>query len=149
MHRGAPPHRGSLEVMDRESVVRHWRAWAEGIDPATGAALRSDHPAQQPETLRVVYATLALLCAAPAESAAAARPWPPNAGRPWSEEDDEALAQAFDQGATVGALATQLGRTRGSINARLVKLGKIEAPPGLRLRGEGFSAGARGATESG
>jgi hypothetical protein len=124
----------SHSIMDRESVVRHWRAWAEGIDPATGVALPPDHPGQQPETLRVVYATLALLNATRAD--APARAWPPNAGRPWSPEDDDALAAAFDSGAAVSALATQLGRTRGAINARLVKLGKIEAPPGLRLRGE-------------
>lgn len=124
--------------MDRESVLRYWRAWAEGIDPATGATLSPDHPGQQPDTLRVVYATLALLepSAAAAAPPAVGRSWPPNAGRPWSTEDDEALASAFDAGATVAALATQLGRTRGAINARLVKLGKIEPPPGLRLRGE-------------
>jgi hypothetical protein len=125
--------------MDRESVVRHWRAWAEGIDPATGAALPAEHPAQQPETLRVVYATLALLSAPSADAGPTARSWPPNAGRSWSVEDDEALATAFDQGTTVSALAAQLGRTRGAINARLVKLGKIEPPPGLRLRGEASS----------
>jgi len=32
-------------------------------------------------------------------------------------------------------LASTLERTRGAISARLVKLGKIDPPPGLRLRG--------------
>jgi hypothetical protein len=127
--------------MEREAVLAHLRAWADGVDPRSGEPLPPDHPAQRPDTLRVVYATLALLevertggAAAPAPRALglAAR----NAGRPWSAADDEMLAVAFDAGATIPALAVQMERTRGGITARLVKLGKIEAPAGLRLRGE-------------
>jgi hypothetical protein len=112
-------------------------------------ALPSDHPGQQPGTLRVIFAALGLLAAeqpsAPARAkearlALAAR----NAGRPWSAIDDVTLATAFDSGTTIGALAVQMERTRGAITARLVKLGKIEAPPGLRLRGEAsLSEGSR------
>ena len=125
--------------MDKEAVIAHLRAWADGVDPSTGAVLPPDHPGQQPGTLRVVFAALGLLSAeqAPprgreAPLAFAAR----NAGRPWSAVDDATLVSAFDAGSTIGALAVQMERTRGAITARLVKLGKIEAPPGLRLRGE-------------
>jgi hypothetical protein len=128
--------------MDRESVIAHLRAWADGADPRTGEALPPDHPGQRPDTLRVVFAALALIegdrhvqaasPSAPRTLGLAAR----NAGRPWSAADDEALVAQFDAGATIGALALQMERTRGAITARLVKLGKIEAPPGLRLRGE-------------
>jgi hypothetical protein len=127
------------KAMDRETVLRHLRAWADGVDPASGQVLPSDHPGQRPETLRVIFAAVALLDAAadtamqpPARGFA---PGPRNAGRPWSNDDDEALAGGFDAGETIGALASKLERTRGAISARLVKLGKIEAPPGLRLRG--------------
>ncbi|HVE50831.1 MAG TPA: hypothetical protein VNG69_14605 [Casimicrobiaceae bacterium] len=128
--------------MDRETVIRHLRAWAEGVDPRSGDMLAADHPAQRPDTLRVVFATLTLLEGERNGSGMqsthrtlglAAR----NAGRPWSANDDESLIASFDAGATIGALAVQMERTRGAITARLVKLGKIEAPPGLRLRGEG------------
>ena len=129
--------------MDREAVVRELRAWADGVDAATGVALPPDHPAQHPHTLRVVFAALALLessspsaMRAAAPNANASTSGPPNAGRPWSNDEDDALASAFDAGETIGALAARLGRTRGAINARLVKLGKIEMPQGLRLRGE-------------
>ena len=128
--------------MDRETVLHHFRAWADGVDPSTGAALPPDHPGQRPDTLRVVFAALALLqpeSAAIASRAEAIRPpagGPPNAGRSWSADDDATLNRGFDSGETVGALAARLGRTRGSINARLVKLGKIDPPPGLRLRGK-------------
>ena len=131
--------------MDRETVIAHLRAWADGVDAATGAVLPPDHPGQQPATLRVVFAALNLLTAEQTlppfrgrepQLALAAR----NAGRPWSAADDAALAAAFDSGSTIGALAVQMERTRGAITARLVRLGKIEAPPGLRLRGEGSPA---------
>ena len=131
--------------MDRESVIAHLRAWADGVDPHTGEALAPDHPGQRPDTLRVVFAALALIeggrnAAAPVGVIPAASRTlglaARNAGRPWSAGDDEALVGAFEAGATIGALAVQMERTRGAITARLVKLGKIEAPPGMRLRGE-------------
>lgn len=51
----------------------------------------------------------------------------PNAYRPWSEADDERLQQLFEQGSTPTQLQKEFGRQRGSIHARLVKLGLIEA----------------------
>lgn len=129
--------------MDRETVLHHLRAWADGVDPATGVTLPPDHPGQRPDALRVVFAALALLSSSsspPVASLADANRrsagGPRNAGRPWSADDDATLASGFDAGETIGALAGRLERTRGSINARLVRLGKIEPPPGLRLRGE-------------
>ncbi len=128
--------------MDRETVLHHLRAWADGVDPSTGLTLPPDHPGQRPDTLRVVFAALALLAtpapavASRADANRASGSGPRNAGRPWSTDDDVALASGFDAGETIGALAARLERTRGAINARLVKLGKIEPPPGLRLRGE-------------
>lgn len=127
--------------MDRETVLHHLRAWADGVDPSSGAALAPDHPGQRPDTLRVVFAALALLQPAQAAIASSVEAnrqsaGPRNAGRPWSTDDDTTLANGFDAGEAIGALAVQLERTRGAINARLVKLGKIEPPPGLRLRGE-------------
>ena len=127
--------------MDKQSVIHHLRAWADGVDPDTGAALPADHPGQRPATLRVIFATLALLEQSGSSEAAesrtiAARAGAANAGRPWSTTDDDALLTAFDAGTSIGALAAGLGRTRNSITARLVKLGRIEAPPGLRLRGD-------------
>ena len=62
-------------------------------------------------------------------------PFPRNAGRPWSADDDRALADAFEAGASVGAIAKTFERTRGSITARLVKLGKMAPDPSMRLLG--------------
>lgn len=50
----------------------------------------------------------------------------PNAYRPWSKEDDDKLQTMFEEGAKVAALVKEFGRQRGSIHARLIKLGLIE-----------------------
>jgi len=50
----------------------------------------------------------------------------PNAYRPWAPEDDDKLTKMFEEGVTQGALVKEFGRQRGSINARLIKLGLIE-----------------------
>jgi ATP-dependent DNA helicase PIF1 len=50
----------------------------------------------------------------------------PNAYRPWSDEDDEKLKELFEGGSTPTELQKEFGRQRGSIHARLVKLGLVE-----------------------
>lgn len=50
----------------------------------------------------------------------------PNAYRPWAPEDDVKLTTMFEEGVKIPTLVKEFGRQRGSINARLVKLGLIE-----------------------
>jgi len=119
-----------------ESTLAIVRALARGIDPATGETLPVTHPCQQPATIRALGAALTEL----ETGAAAARllrqaAIGAKAGTPWDPADDEALARAFDRGEPLPKLAHDLQRSRGAIEARLVRLGKIEAPPALRLRG--------------
>ncbi|WP_156923956.1 MULTISPECIES: hypothetical protein [unclassified Psychrobacter] len=47
-----------------------------------------------------------------------------NAGTPWSDDEDQQLAKSFDNGSSISVLMTEHGRTRDSINSRLVSLGK-------------------------
>ena len=127
--------------MDREQVIKQLRGWVDGVDPVTGETLPADHPAHRADVLRVLYGALELLdTPAPPRGSGAAHveqraPFPRNAGRPWSADDDRALADAFEAGASVGAIAKTFERTRGSITARLVKLGKMAPDPSMRLRG--------------
>lgn len=51
----------------------------------------------------------------------------PNAYRPWSDVDDVKLQELFERGSTPSQLQKEFGRQRGSIHARLIKLGLIEA----------------------
>ncbi len=50
----------------------------------------------------------------------------PNAYMPWSKEEDERLKEAFLSGKPQKDLAQSFGRQKGSIRARLIKLGLIE-----------------------
>jgi hypothetical protein len=139
--------------MEREDLIAHLTAWCDGIDPATGAPLPPDHPAQRTDTLRVLQAALGVITRPdPALGPAGDPPTavnpprgvaaPTNAGRPWSDAEDTRLAAAHQAGSAIAALARAHERTRGAITARLVRLGRIEAPPGMRLRGEPPSAAA-------
>lgn len=119
--------------MDRIEVVRRLRAWALGIDAASGEPLAPAHALRDTEVHATFAAALGLLEATDA-SRAAATPRPRNAGRPWSGDHDARLLAWFDAGTGVPELAARLERTRGSIVARLVKYGRIEPPPGMRLR---------------
>ena len=114
--------------MEREDLIRTLAAWRDGVDPASGAPLASDHPAQRTDFLRVVCAAIDALAAIAASGRA-------NAGRPWSPSEDGLLTQAHQAGMTIAELARAHERTPGAITARLVKLGLIAMPPGLRLRG--------------
>ncbi len=122
--------------MPDESTLLIVRALARGVDPLTGAALPTDHVCQQPPTVRALCAVLAELDAPPGGAATRrAVPAGGKAGAPWNADEDAALIQAFDQGATLGALAREHQRSRGAIEARLVRLGKLTAPPGYRFAG--------------
>jgi hypothetical protein len=114
--------------MEREDLIRTLSAWRDGVDPATGATLPSDHPAQRTDFLRVVCAALDALNSIAASGRS-------NAGRPWSPSEDGLLTQAHGARMSIAELARAHERSPGAITARLVKLGLIEMPPGLRLRG--------------
>jgi hypothetical protein len=127
-----------------DSTLAILRALAGGIDPSTGHALPADHVCQQPATVRALCAALGAI----ESTSASARPRRTvagalKAGLPWDATEDTALAEAFARGATFEVLAQEHQRTRAAIEARLVRLGKIEAPPGLRLRESAAAARQR------
>jgi len=51
---------------------------------------------------------------------------PANAGRKWTDEEEQQLRDGFSQNKSYKALAKAHGRTRGAIRARLIKLELIE-----------------------
>ena len=105
---------------------------AQGIHPVTGEVLPPESPYNEPPVIRALFEVSRAL-----EGRDAARPLrdaPPNAGKNWSAEEDARLAAAFDAGGELKQMAADLGRSRLAVEARLVKLGKIEARPGLPLR---------------
>src|SRR5689334_1112569 len=70
------------------------------------------------------------------KSRGAVRLQPASAGMRWSDEEDARLADAFDNGLAIDAIAVAHGRTKAAITLRLVKLGRIDgATVSLRRRG--------------
>ena len=85
--------------MEREDLMRHLAGWRDGIDPASGAVLPADHPAQRTDFLRVVCAAIDALAPAPMPTGApprttAASPGRANAGRPWTAPSSPTPAPA-------------------------------------------------------
>lgn len=51
---------------------------------------------------------------------------PPNAGKPWTSQDDEQLGRLIASGNSVTDIALLFGRTPNGIRVRLLKLGLVE-----------------------
>jgi hypothetical protein len=109
---------------------------AQGIHPVTGEAMPEDSPYNTPPVIRALHAVSRALESGPAGAAAEPvgsgrkRSVPPNAGKAWTPQEDAALEIAFDAGIPLKQAAQELGRTAYAVEQRLVKLGKIAAPPG-------------------
>ena len=102
---------------------------AQGIHPVTGEAMPEDSPYNAPPVIRALHAISRALEPGTGGPEPAARR-PPNAGKPWSAQEDAALEIAFDAGIALKQVAQELGRTPFAVEQRLVKLGKIAAPAG-------------------
>ncbi|QJW85020.1 hypothetical protein HK414_20130 [Ramlibacter terrae] len=104
---------------------------AQGIHPVTGEAMPEDSPYNAPPVIRALHAvSRALDDGGASEPARSRRSLPPNAGKPWSGQEDAALETAFDAGIAMKQVAEELGRTPFAVEQRLVKLGKVQAPAG-------------------
>ncbi|WP_275628866.1 hypothetical protein [Pseudomonas sp. 273] len=96
------------------------RKLAHGLDPRTGQALPGGDACQAPEVIRALFQAIQAL-----EAQGKVRPSPEQAGKPWNEEEEQALLQRFDEGEAVTAIARAHGRTTGAIRARLVQCGRL------------------------
>ena len=121
-------------TMDKEQALRVLNALANGIHPATGEKFAADSPYQHPDTVRALFEALRAVegsagtapAAAPAPERRPALPQSGSGSR-WTGEEEERLASAFDAGRTVDELARAHSRSRAAIEARLVRLGKMDA----------------------
>jgi len=102
---------------------------AKGIDPATGELLPEDNPLHDKHVIRALFLAAQALAQQPVDETPARKPLPAAAGKAWTAEEDRQLAEAFDGGTNVAALAEAHQRTRGSIRSRLIRLGRIQPSP--------------------
>ena len=116
--------------MEREQALKVLNALANGVHPVTGEVFPADSPYQHPDTVRALFEAVRVLGSTEqAESRAAERrsDMPANTFVRWTPEEEERLAAAFDAGKTTAELAKLHDRSRAAIEARLLKLGKIDA----------------------
>lgn len=119
-----------MELQNAREIIN---ILAQGIHPVTGESMPADSPYNEPPVIRALFAVSRALedCDRPTPPR---REQPVNAGKPWTQPEDDQLAAAFDAGQPLKQMALELGRSRIAVEARLVKLGKIEGRPGLPLR---------------
>lgn len=120
--------------MEKQTALNIIQALAQGIDPHSGEAFPAGSPYQHPDTVRALFQASQALTDSVGSPAQQSRAAPQNAGKPWSEEEDHALAAAFDEGKAIAELAEHHRRSRVAIEARLARLGKIEPPEQARFR---------------
>jgi hypothetical protein len=112
--------------MDDTRAAEILKSLAAGHDPGDGSCVPADGPLQSPDVVRALFLAAESL-EARTRLARRNSSLPRNAGRPWSQEEDDRLLAGFDGGVTVEALASVHERTRAGIEARLVKHGRLEA----------------------
>ena len=121
--------------MEKQHALRILNALANGIHPATGEKFAADSPYQHPDTVRALFeamravegAHLPAPTLAPAPAAERKAAPQSGSGARWSGDEEQRLATAFDAGRTVDELARAHNRSRAAIEARLVRLGKMDA----------------------
>lgn len=97
---------------------------ASGVDPSTGEALAEQSPFNDLQVIRALFYAVREL---EKLQSPRSRAQPGNAGKPWTKEEDASLVQAFDAGMAVGELAERHARTKGAIQSRLMRHGRL--PP--------------------
>lgn len=103
-------------------------ALANGIDPSTGEVFAEQGPYHHPQIIRALFYAVREL--EKLEKPARSSQLPGNAGKPWSTEEDARLLQAFDEGIPVKELAERHARTKGSIESRLIRHGRLHGVAG-------------------
>ena len=114
--------------MNHQPTLSVLNKLADGVDPVSGEVYGRDSPYQNPTVVRALYAAIQVLQNPTARSKTHAR-----AGAPWTSDEEDRLLKAFARGKTPRDLVDDFRRSEVAITARLVKLGKMEAPANLRF----------------
>src|SRR5215204_2923798 len=109
--------------MERQQALNILNALANGVHPATGEVFAANSPYQHPDTVRALFEAIRLMdgAAAPAEQKK-----PTSTFIRWTQEEEKRLIAGFDAGKSSAELAQLHDRSRAAVEARLLKLGKID-----------------------
>ena len=113
--------------MDYQQALKIIIALSEGIDPITGEIISNDNVIRHADSVTALNAAIEAI-EKQIELKNRRTQLPDNAGKPWSAAEDKQVAQAYDNDKTIAEIAKEHGRTKGAIQSRLVKLGKLVLP---------------------
>jgi len=105
--------------MDKNKVIDILSALAEGIDPFTGEMFPDNSPYNNADTVRALF--LAIEAIKGNKLKKSKTEGLENSGKPWNEQEDEDLKNAFLDGEDIKSLAVKHKRTKGAIQSRLEK----------------------------
>lgn len=103
-----------MEIERAREIIKQL---ADGVDPTTGEVLPRESVYNKPEVIRALFTILQ-------ETSNPIR----NAGKPWTDIEDDKLADEFASKISISEIAAEHGRTRGAIESRLEKLGLKKKP---------------------
>lgn len=115
-----------MDIIRARQIVR---LLAEGVDPFTGEVLSNECLYNKPDVIRALYTVLeaALQNTEDPKPAQALDP-KRNAGKPWTELEDDKLREEFVGKVKISDIAKEHGRTYGAIESRLDHLGLKKKP---------------------
>lgn len=111
--------------MDESKALTIVSALANGVNPSSGEVFAADSPYQAPDVIRALFRALQALESSVQRRTRARSDSFGNAGKPWSDEEDQRLLAEFDSGRPLAELASLHGRTHGGIQARLERHGRL------------------------
>lgn len=93
--------------MELEKAISIIKALSDGIDPYTGEQYPLDSPYQAPDTVRALIAAITAL-EKQQKSIVRQLNLPSSAGKPWSEEEDNRLLEAYEADTPINERRIQL-----------------------------------------
>ena len=134
---------------ERDKALSIIGALANGADPASGEALPTASPYNNPNVIRALFFALNKLeqqtetwkprskkTTEERQQYNLANGRPRNSGLPWDDETREYAASNFRKGAKIGDIAVKLERSNIAIIAGLKQQGVISAEEALSLSGD-------------
>ena len=116
-----------MEIVKAREIIR---ILADGVDPTTGEVLPAESVYNSPEVIRALFTVLEATAPVPLPRSDPHR----NAGKPWTNVEDEKLKDEFAAKMSISDIAKEHGRTYGAIESRLDHLGLKKKPFWLFVR---------------
>jgi hypothetical protein len=107
--------------MELQEAIEIVRKLADGLHPETGQSLPGDCLYQHPQAVRALQHAIDAL-EIQDHKRRTRNSLPPNAGKPWIEEEDARLSEELRRGTSLPEIANSHNRRVGSIVARIMRL---------------------------